>query len=104
MGDQLPGVFAEVKTLSLSSREDIPPRIKFLMKDIADMRAAGWDRTTKRNAPEGPMRMADVQKQWAKDHAEPQRPHKGGKTPAPLQDDDEWATVGKSRMKGAATT
>jgi hypothetical protein len=106
--NELSKVFMEVKALSSNTgRDDIPPRIKFLLKDVVDLRNAGWDRSTRPiSGPEGPMRMADVKKQWDKDNAPQERRDKGGRSaPAPLQDsaDDEWATVGKARLKQATT-
>jgi len=94
-------VFAEVKMLSSPSCKDhdIPPRIKFLLKDVVDLRASGWDKAMRPNSqPEGPMKISEVQQKWAKDNAAPKGGGKG--VPAPLQEpvDDEWATVGKARI------
>ena len=37
-------------------------RNRFLLKDLIDLRASGWNKRSLKNEPEGPMRIKDVAK------------------------------------------
>jgi len=103
--DAFSACFQNVKELSTS--KSVPARIRCLLKDVMDMRTNGWQKQRRAyNEPEGPMKMAEVQKQWQRDNAAKDKAMTGargggatpigsGNSPAAVAD-DEWATVGKS--------
>jgi len=58
--------FNQVKILS--SDKEVPFRVRCKLKDVLDLRAAGWQKLRPSGAPEGPSSMAEVKSQWVKDH------------------------------------
>merc|ERR1719424_93630 len=60
---QLNQVFDTVNRLAASKKEVPSSRIRCLLKDVSDARAKGWSGKSKKNEPEGPMKISDVARQ-----------------------------------------
>ena len=93
-------VFAQVKTRAKDQTQSM--RIRSLLMDLVDLRKSGWDKgsTPKSMAPEGPMLLSEVHKQWQDDHNISGGGSKLGRTvsfagnkPTPNEDQDGWETV-----------
>jgi hypothetical protein len=81
--------FEKVEKLSKSEKECPSARNRFLLRDLIEMRASGWNKKSLKNEPEGPMRIKDVAKMAAMEES--------GKTASgrkpDLQIDDGWSSV-----------
>lgn len=93
------------KVGKLANDNTIDRRIRCLLKDVLDLRAAGYQEHRPSKEPEGPKKMADVKQQWEKDMAAlDSSKHGAGKRVSPIsttgQDLDEWETVGPSSRRG----
>jgi hypothetical protein len=93
---QLDEVFSRVK--DLTKEKTLSARVKCLLRDVLDIRAAGWRNSKKTNQPEGPMKLTEVKRQAMRE----EQGFSGGGYSAPREKparvaDDEWATVGSSR-------
>merc|ERR1719326_933051 len=100
--DALCGVFDRVRTLVKDKNNGVSQRIKCLLKDVLDARAANWHGRSKKNEPEGPMKISEVARQAKRDEAAQNhqgfQPERNG--PRPRRDeprvergDDEWSTI-----------
>jgi len=94
------------KVGKLANDNTIDTRIRCLLKDVLDLRAAGYREHRPSKEPDGPQKMSDVKQQWAKDMAAlDSSKHGVGKRVSPIsttgQDLDEWETVGPSSRRGA---
>merc|ERR1719375_1887180 len=67
--EQLSTVFDRVKALVKDKGSSVSPRIKCLLKDVLDARAANWMGKSKKNEPEGPMKISEVARQARRDEA-----------------------------------
>merc|ERR1719472_217333 len=65
--DALCGVFDRVRTMVKDKNNGVSQRIKCLLKDVLDARAANWHGRSKKNEPEGPMKMSEVARQARRD-------------------------------------
>mmetsp|Transcript_86038 Transcript_86038/g.248416 ORF Transcript_86038/g.248416 Transcript_86038/m.248416 type:complete len:1040 (-) Transcript_86038:428-3547(-) len=105
----LADVFQQVR--KMCSDQSVPARLRCLLKDVLDLRAAGWVSTRPTNLPEGPKTMDEVKSQWAKEVAAQERRASmgGGRSSAPPtpsggQHLGEWETVsGGSRRSGGGS-
>jgi len=62
---RLQAVFASVEALTRDS--SVPPRMRFLLRDVLDLRKAGWPAAMRPTAePKGPMRLQDVKREAEK--------------------------------------
>jgi hypothetical protein len=99
------GVFDRVKVLVKDKNSPASQRIKCLLKDVLDARAGNWQGRSKKNEPEGPMKMSEVARQAKRDEAnqgnQSFRPDRNGEG-RPRRDeprvergqgDDEWSHV-----------
>jgi len=99
----LTGVFHRLS--QLVSDKKVTARIKCLIKDVIELRAAGWDKRGKPSGqPEGPKALSEVKSQWVKDNEKSdgnRRTPAGGGRP-PVQD-DEWGVVASKRGAGGVS-
>ena len=47
----------------LTKEKTLSARVKCLLRDVLDIRAAGWRNSKKTNQPEGPMKLTEVKRQ-----------------------------------------
>merc|ERR1719171_2302076 len=101
--DMLCGVFDRVKLLVKEKNSPASQRIKCLLKDVLDARAGNWQGRSKKNEPEGPMKISEVARQAKRDEAKEAhqsfRPDRNGEgrprrdEPRVERGDDDWSTI-----------
>jgi hypothetical protein len=99
--EQLSTVFDRVKALVKDKGNSVSPRIKCLLKDVLDARAQNWMGRSKKNEPEGPMKISEVARQARREEAaqanqsfKPDRqPSRREAEPRVQVGEDEWSTI-----------
>jgi hypothetical protein len=100
--DALCGVFDRVRMMVKDKNNGVSQRIKCLLKDVLDARAANWHGRSKKNEPEGPMKMSDVARQARREEQSGgQTSFRPDRNAQPRRDeprvehrgDDEWSHV-----------
>eukprot|EP00929_Paragymnodinium_shiwhaense_P112601 TRINITY_DN80857_c0_g1_i1.p1 TRINITY_DN80857_c0_g1~~TRINITY_DN80857_c0_g1_i1.p1 ORF type:complete len:815 (-),score=221.71 TRINITY_DN80857_c0_g1_i1:186-2570(-) len=83
----------------LCKDKKVPARLRFLIKDVLELRAKNWERKVKANEPDGPMKISDVKDQWAKDcNVQDKRIQGGRSTPSASQSglmSQDWENVAR---------
>merc|ERR1719472_776904 len=106
--EQLSVVFDRVKALVKDKGNSVSPRIKCLLKDVLDARAQNWMGRSKKNEPEGPMKISEVARQARREEAaqanqsfKPDRqPSRREAEPRVQVGDDEWSTINTRAKPG----
>merc|ERR1719247_715938 len=110
--DMLCGVFDRVRAMVKDKNSGVSQRIKCLLKDVLDARATSWMGKSKKNEPEGPMKISEVARQARRDEAKDAnqsfKPDRSGPGPSRRDEprvqvgDDEWSTIQTTRTKSNA--
>merc|ERR1719359_41959 len=104
--EQLNDVFSKIKDLC-KDKSTLSARIKCLLRDVLDARATNWRGRSKKNEPEGPVKLSEVARQAKREEMGQSQQSRPGapreKEQRQTTDVDGWETVAVTRGKTQPT-